>query len=108
MSKMRMKPSNYAPAYVAMYPMLAERARQHGYALAVHGTVARDFDIVAVPWVLDASDPETLLAALVDQTCAKLVGGPPTTNPHGRKTWTLSIGFGECFVDLSVMPINPR
>ena len=103
-----MKPSNYAPAYVAIYPMLAERARQHGYALAVHGTVARDFDIVAVPWVLDASDPETLLAALVDQTCAKLVGGPPTTNPHGRKTWTLSIGFGECFVDLSVMSINPR
>lgn len=99
-----MKPANYAPVYAAMYPMLAEKARMHGYALAVHGTVARDMDVIAIPWTEGASDPETLVEALVSKTLAELVGGPPSEKPHGRKTWTLSIGFGECFVDLSVMP----
>lgn len=30
---------------------LRDIAREHGYALSVHGSVARDIDIVAIPWV---------------------------------------------------------
>lgn len=38
-----MKPPNYAPVYAAaLYPDLAELFRSHGYALACHGSLARD------------------------------------------------------------------
>lgn len=100
-----MKPANYAPVYAAaMYPELAGIAREHGYALAVHGSLARDFDLIAIPWVEEPQAPQALLDAISGQFAAKLVGGPPSVKAHGRVAYTLSIGFGECFLDLSFMP----
>lgn len=43
-----MKPANNAPVYCAIYPGLAEIARNFGYALTVHGSLARDFVKVTV------------------------------------------------------------
>jgi hypothetical protein len=102
-----MKPANYAPVYAAaLYPQWAEIAREHGYALAVHGSLARDFDLIAVPWRDEPlpSDPQAVINAITSKFAAKEVGGPPSAKPHGRRTYTLSIGFGECFADLSFMP----
>lgn len=100
-----MKPANYAPIYAAaLYPQWAEIAREHGYALAVHGSLARDFDLVAIPWADNPRPPEALLDELTTKFACKLVGGPPTLKPHGRLAYSLSIGFGECFADLSFMP----
>lgn len=46
-----MQAANYAPIYAAcLYPELEEMFRTKGWALAVHGSLARDFDIVAIPW----------------------------------------------------------
>lgn len=45
-----MNPATYAPMYAALYPSLAEIARTHGWALAVHGTLGRDMDLICVPW----------------------------------------------------------
>lgn len=102
-----MKPANYAPAYaVACYPMLTEIAREHGYALAVHGSLARDFDLIAVPWTDQAADPEAVVAAIHERTGTRLVG-EPTRKPHGRVAWSLSVGFGDCAIDLSFMPLRP-
>jgi hypothetical protein len=99
------KPANYAPVYAAaLYPQWAEIAREHGYALAVHGSLARDFDLIAVPWRDDAKEPQALLDAITSRFAAKLTGGPPSAKAHGRMSYTLSIGFGECFADLSFMP----
>jgi hypothetical protein len=54
-----MKLSNYAPIYAAaLYPELSEIARSHGYALAVHGSLARDFDLICVPWAVQISEPK--------------------------------------------------
>lgn len=44
-----MKPANNAPVYACMYQELAEICRAHGYALAIHGSMARDFDLIAIP-----------------------------------------------------------
>lgn len=42
---------NYAPVYAAaLYPEFAKIFQRHGYALAVHGSLARDFDIIGIPW----------------------------------------------------------
>jgi hypothetical protein len=103
-----MKPAIYAPIYAAaLYPQWAEIAREHGYALAVHGSLARDFDLIAIPWADEPKEPEAVIEVITSQFAAKLVGGPPSDKPHGRRVWTLSIGFGECFADLSFMPRVP-
>ena len=56
-----MKPANFAPVYCSLYPELAEIARKHGYAMAIHGTMARDFDLICIPWVDKPSSPQTVV-----------------------------------------------
>jgi hypothetical protein len=98
-----MKDATYAPMYCAMYPKLAEITRQHGYALAVHGTLARDMDLTCIPWTEAPSDPKDVVKAITEEFYIRTVGEPDTTL-HGRERWTVSMGFGECFIDLSFMP----
>ena len=101
-----MKPASYAPLYAgAMYPKLAEIAREHGYALAVHGSLSRDLDMIAVPWTEGAVEPTVLIAAIESRTAA-LVTGPPSEKPHGRIAYALCAGFGECGWDISFMPLR--
>lgn len=99
-----MKPANFAPIYCALYPELAEICREHGYALAVHGSMARDFDLVAIPWIEVPSDPQVVVDEIVKTFAIKQTGNPEM-HEHGRLVYTLSVSFGECFLDLSFMPI---
>ena len=96
---------NYAPVYcAAMYPALCAVFQRHGYALAVHGSLARDFDLIAVPWTEEAAPAAAVLAAIAADGLAAHVVGDPEQKPHGRLAYTLSVGFGECACDLSFMP----
>uniref|UniRef100_A0AAU7PFS8 Uncharacterized protein n=1 Tax=Burkholderia phage vB_BgluM-SURPRISE13 TaxID=3159457 RepID=A0AAU7PFS8_9VIRU len=100
-----MKPANYAPVYCALYPELAEIARSHGWGMAVHGSMARDFDIICIPWIEEPSEPQTVVDAIVKKFAVRQVTRDMwVKKPHGRIATTLSIGFGECFVDLGFMP----
>ena len=103
-----MKEPNYAPMYCALYPGLAKITRKHGYALSVHGTLGRDMDLVCIPWVVEAGEPDAVIDEIVSTYDLRRVGGPPTLKEHGRVAHTLSIGFGECFIDLSFMPRVPK
>lgn len=98
-----MKEPNNAPMYAALYPGLAKIARSHGYALAVHGTLGRDMDLICVPWTEAPSDPEAVVSEITKTYHIRQIGEPDTTH-HGRERWTISVGFGECFLDLSFMP----
>jgi hypothetical protein len=105
-----------AAAYVTLYPELVRIAREHGYALAVHGSVRRDFDLIAVPWTDEATDALTLIKALRSAT-----GGvthrtdmdeyfpdcSPTKKPHGRVAYSVHFTESGCkgpYLDVSVMP----
>lgn len=107
-----MKPPTFAPAYVGLFPILAEVAQANGYALAVHGSVNRDFDLVAIPWTEAAVDAQTLMRAIADQVRQSMRslqsnGVPlktPEQKPHGRLAWAIPIDCGS-MIDLSVMPI---
>lgn len=92
-----------APVYAHLYPGLATVAREHGYALAVHGSLARDLDLVAVPWVDEAGDPNALVEALADHLQTYRHANDPVQRPFGRLTWALPI-MGHAFVDVSVVP----
>lgn len=96
---------NYGPVYAAaLYPELACIFVRHGYALAVHGSLARDFDLIAVPWSEAPSQPQAVLDEVL-QTFAVRCIGEPTLKRHGRVAHTLTVGFGQCFIDLSFLPV---
>lgn len=125
-----MKPPTRAPVYACMYPGLCDVARKLGYALAIHGTVTSDLDLIACPWTEEAVSPEVLKDALMkhiaacgyddllrrdcphltEEHIAQIVavndsgcvsGG--TKKPHGRLAWNLYLYAGSK-VDLSIMP----
>lgn len=117
MSKRLLDPSPArAAAYVAIYPMLQQIARRHGYALAVHGSLHRDFDLIAVPWIEESSSPLTLIKALKKATRTVthheeadhlVTDCKPTVKPHGRIAYSLHVtnsGMYGGYLDISVMP----
>lgn len=100
-----MDKTNYAPVYCALYPDLAEITRRHGWALSIHGSLARDFDLVCIPWEKYPADP----AFIVDEICRKFnikEIGKMEIKEHGRRVHTIGISHGECFIDLSFMPVK--
>jgi hypothetical protein len=107
MTDLTKKPKpNFAAPYMCLYPDLATIVRDHGYALAVHGSLARDMDLVCIPWVESPSEPEAVVSEIEKTFAIKRVG-EPTMMLHGREAWTISLSFGECFIDLSFMPRLP-
>lgn len=98
-----MKSANFAPTYACLYPQLAEIARKHGYCLAVHGSMARDFDLICVPWVEVPSKPQEVVDEMVDTFAIRQLK-ETEIKEHGRLVYTLPVEFGECFIDLSFMP----
>jgi len=106
-----------AAAYCALYPMLLQIAKDHGYSLAVHGSLHRDLDLVAVPWTEEASDALTLITAVKQATATVthheerdqlFPDHHPTAKPHGRMAYSLHVsndGMYRGYLDISVMPI---
>jgi hypothetical protein len=93
--------------YATLYPKLREVAYAHGYALALHGSLSRDLDVVAVPWVEGAATGEGLVAALVEAAGGLVTPGRnPTIMPHGRRAWTVHLVGNGGYVDLSIMPLG--
>lgn len=86
-------------------------AKNQGYAIAVHGSLNRDIDLVAIPWREGAMDADSL----VDVICGAVTGAVGsclkhgeewTPKPHGRQARTLLVYVGQNHMqlDLSVMP----
>ena len=100
-------PALVIPCYAVMYSRLCKIAREHGYALGLHGSMQRDLDLIAVPWVDEASDAETLVSVIDKAVHGFLDPDPknasPGSKPHGRRCWTIHLGGGP-YIDLSVMP----
>jgi len=115
--------SHKAVSYVCMIPVIAEIGREHGYAIGVHGSINRDLDLIAVPWIEEADEPEVLIEAIRKYFSAIIIedGTPagrydpetesfvpaiietPSVRPHGRLAWNIHLEAG-CFIDISVFP----
>ncbi len=126
-------PRNLHPTAVAVYaallPGLREVAREHGYALALHGSMTSDLDLIAVPWVDGAHGAEILIEAMrahvggsisprspmVCPKCAeqaltecKHCDKNPSKRSHGRLAWAIHLaGTSGPYLDVSVMPLRP-
>lgn len=120
-------PRRERPEYQQLIGPLRVIAREAGYALAVHGSLARDIDLVAIPWSPDACNPELLMESIrvemervTGHTCFVLndkTRAPhdyskgrrnPEPKPHGRLGWSIHIAGSGTYVDLSVTPREGR
>ena len=93
------------------------RARELGWMVAAHGSLERDLDLIAVPW-LDEAVPEPELVSAVVETISSQFGQAyapykPGFKPHGRRAYTIHGHFGVVtpqgrypWIDLSVMPLE--
>lgn len=97
--------------HAILYPFLAMRCADVGYALTIHGSVGRDLDLVAIPWTTAAVSAEEL----VEHVCKTMddqvffsdadKNGKHGEKPHGRRCWSLHLkAWTGSFIDLSVMP----
>lgn len=92
---------NYAPVYAAaLYPDLARLFIDNGYCLSVHGSLARDFDLIAFPWSYELTPRREMLKKITKHFAIKVIGRPEK-KAYGRLAYTISVGHGECALDLS-------
>jgi len=93
--------------YAEYYGQLKGIARKHGYALAVHGTLRKDLDLIAVAWIPKAKGPLQMLWEMtkyigVNYTKKALIAHSGK-KPHGRVAYTIVTGGGG-YIDISVIP----
>lgn len=77
-------------------------AREMGYAVGLHGSMKRDCDMIAVPWVEACSTAEALIDALCVALNAREVG-PREPKPNGRLAVNLQIDGWFRVIDLSIV-----
>ena len=116
------KPTKVKPAFYAFcYEDLMNIAKSHGYNLAIHGSLARDMDLVAIPWSDNPMPRLTLLWAF-----ERYFKGPIDTSscdeayylysklPGGRHSFVINLnrggawnGYvdGQWYLDISFTPL---
>lgn len=97
--------------FLELLPSIREAARKLGYAVGLHGSLVRDFDLIAVPWTEDAAHPDDVAevikkaAGCVRWRVYRDQGEP---KPHGRMVycfdWDEKNYESKDYIDLSVMP----
>lgn len=102
--------------YRALIEALRHVAYRCGYALAVHGSLKRDIDLIACPWRDTAISAAGLIEDL--QKAAEVIvgtarirevdraSGQPEKKPCGRLAWSLYLTHDDNgpYLDISVMP----
>lgn len=95
-------------------PYMRTAAKDLGYALTVHGSLARDIDIVAIPWTEHPKSSQFLVDRLtavisgITGRCNSRSGW--TDKPQGRKAKLILVWVNQNTVDidLSVIPFIPE
>lgn len=98
--------------YLSILPTVRDVARKSGYAIGVHGSMTRDFDLMAMPWTKKAVSPATLAVRIEKAVCEyergmayhwRAVRRNTGKKPHGRIAVSIYIGT-YAYIDLSIMP----
>lgn len=110
----QVKPSLYAHYFMEM----KEIATSYGYNLALHGSMARDLDLILLPWSENYRPVEKLI-----EEFARVLGGEVMIQsdeqrncfPHGRQSYVININRGkytpedpQYYVDISFIPAHGK
>ncbi len=115
---MKRKPDDRAEMcqeyYDVLIAALRHAAYRYGYALAVHGSLKRDIDLIACPWRDSACDAHSV-AAEIKKVTEAIIGFArerecdpnPSKMPCGRLAWSFYLTHEDTgpYIDLSVMPM---
>jgi len=92
--------------YAVLWPDFRSAALELGWALALHGSMSSDMDIMGMPWTEDARPVEELVEKISDcigHTVWKDYHlEPHYGKPHGRIVYTFAIS-GDWYLDLSII-----
>ena len=77
-------------------------AREVGYAIGVHGSLERDVDLIAVPWVEEAVGPEALAERISSGLPGSIVAVFDDA-AYGRRGFNIQADGWFKLIDLSVM-----
>lgn len=79
--------------YLSRLPVIREAAKEHGYAIGLHGSARRDLDLMAMPWREGCADKNTLAITLQHAACGISYDKIPPQmweqKPAGR--WAISL-----------------
>ena len=101
-----------AAFYASMSDDFRQAAMDCGWALALHGSLNADMDIMAMPWVEDATSADVMIHHIID-TCfgdsrmLKILQPIKEQKPHGRIAYAVPI-FSDFFLDISVMDLRMK
>lgn len=100
---------NGRPAfYASMYDDIRRCAIENGWAIALHGSLASDMDIMAMPWTENAVSFERLIceiSKLFDNELAYSHLIDYLSKPHGRVVATIPI-WADFYLDISTIKNN--
>ena len=99
----RVPPSGWVNPKTPPIKRIIELGKSCGYNIAVHGSLQRDLDLVAIPWVVTVTSVEMLIKSICDGIEARQIG-EVEQKPHGRIAVTLQINGWFKPIDLSIMP----
>lgn len=98
--------------FLNLLPAIRKAAKNLGYAVGLHGSLSRDFDLVAVAWADGAADPDEL--ALAIRTVAGGLNRWRVWREHGHQKpfgrvcycfdWEKGNYDNSGYCDLSVIP----
>lgn len=98
---------NGRPAfYACMYDDIRKCAMDLGWAVALHGSLTSDMDLMAMPWVEDSVSFKELVEKIsklfANNGLSELYEITYDEKPHGRVVATVPI-FGDFYLDISTM-----
>ena len=114
------------PGLYAMYFLqLKEIAEQYGYNLVVHGSMARDLDLIAIPWVDKPRPEQEMIQDFQEYLTGTIITKPDgrvhyTVLPGGRHSYVIDVNRGDkngewhrfsdeqYYMDISVTQLNTK
>lgn len=86
--------------YLSIIPQIKAAGKEMGYAIAVHGSMRRDLDLIAVPWVEDDFCDAYSLARVIHQAVCGIESQKYIweRKPNGR----IATCFPICFPDFQI------
>jgi hypothetical protein len=110
-----MTPDDIERFFESILPVIRATAKEIGYAIGVHGSMRRDLDLIAVPWVATHSNKDHLARAIQIAACGISSDSYQwEEKPCGRVAasfpvcWTQHDIRGNGHIDLSVVTPNMK
>ena len=100
-----------AALYATIWEDIRNAAMDCGWAVALHGSLARDMDIMAMPWVENSTDADTMIQTIVERCFGENMLSKHCTKCHkniklhNRVCYTIPI-WAEHYLDISIIQID--